>query len=286
MATIQRERHDTATIDITGITGRIVGISPETAAAWLQRNTSNRPLRKSLIKRYSRDMAHGSWHMTGESIKFDRDGNLIDGQHRLLAIIDAGITVECFVMYGIDPSAFRVMDSGDSRKAKDVLHQLGYVSTKELAATATALRRFDALGHFGYSGGLDHPTKSEIIAYVEDHPELMDIVRMHATGTARIPGLRPSLQASLAYLFRRTDAEDCDAFFDALRRGANLHEHSPILMLRNRLIENAATSRKMTANEVAAITIKAWNAWREGRHIRQLSWRKGGANPEAFPQIV
>jgi len=68
----------------------------------------------------------------------------------------------------------------------------------------------------------------------------------------------------------------------------NLAEDSSILALRNYMSRAiAATSRsKITADLAVALTIKAWNAYREGDPVRALSYRRGGASPETFPTPV
>jgi hypothetical protein len=80
--------------------------------------------------------------------------------------------------------------------------------------------------------------------------------------------------------------QDVGAFFDRLGSGAGLAANDPILVLRKRLEKNAIEKRRMSDNDAAAIIIKGWNAYREGRAIQLLAWRSGGATPEAFPEIV
>lgn len=62
-------------------------ITPETAKSWLLKNVHNRPLRDGLVTTYATDMANEQWQSNGESIKFSSEGELLDGQHRLAAVI-------------------------------------------------------------------------------------------------------------------------------------------------------------------------------------------------------
>ena len=64
-------------------------ITPEIAEAWLTQNNNNRPVSAGVIRKYARDMRADKWLFTGDAIRFDKNKNLIDGQHRLMACIAA-----------------------------------------------------------------------------------------------------------------------------------------------------------------------------------------------------
>lgn len=72
-------------------------VTPELAAKWLKSNFDNRPLTKSTVDSYARDMATGNWRLVHQPIAFDCRGNLTDGQHRLNAVVKSGATVEMYV---------------------------------------------------------------------------------------------------------------------------------------------------------------------------------------------
>ena len=65
----------------------VMEVGPDLAARWLDGNTHNRPLKQTLVDRFVRDMQAGRWRLTHQGIAFDADGMLIDGQHRLWAIV-------------------------------------------------------------------------------------------------------------------------------------------------------------------------------------------------------
>lgn len=70
----------------------LVEVTPQMAQEWLATNAkNNRDLSKVTVKRYANDMVKGQWMVTGEAIKFDRTGRLIDGQHRLQALIESKV---------------------------------------------------------------------------------------------------------------------------------------------------------------------------------------------------
>ena len=79
-ATIARGPH--------GETAEYVFVTPDMAAGWLKLNVEkNRNVKKSRINGYVRDIQSDNWVLTGEAIKFDVDGRLIDGQNRCQEVI-------------------------------------------------------------------------------------------------------------------------------------------------------------------------------------------------------
>lgn len=104
------------------ITSQVERISPGTAEKYLALNLDkNRPIRPSTIRDYSNKMLAGEWVPTHQGIAFDQDGHLIDGQHRLRAIVDSGVTVQLMVTRGLRPDSFKALDLGARRKMSDIL---------------------------------------------------------------------------------------------------------------------------------------------------------------------
>lgn len=75
-------------------------ITPEIAQLMLGKTLNNRNLNEKVISIFARDMQEGRWALTGDPIKLDRDGNLIDGRHRLRAIVVSGVRVTLPVTRG------------------------------------------------------------------------------------------------------------------------------------------------------------------------------------------
>ena len=89
------------------------------------------------------------------------------------------------------------------------------------------------------------------------------------------------------WLFSMIDAEDGEFFWDRLVDGQGLESGNPIYALRELLRREAmlpSTRDKMRADVVIALTIKAWNAYRDGETIQLLRFKVGGAHPEKFPE--
>lgn len=94
-------------------------ITPNLAEALLETNTENRKLRKSVVERYAQVMTLGDWLLTPEPIVIADTGRLLNGQHRLNAIIKSGANVRMFVVRNVSEQAFPAIDRGVSRTFSD-----------------------------------------------------------------------------------------------------------------------------------------------------------------------
>ncbi len=107
----------------------IMEITPAQAKEFLRLNSRNRPLRPSWVKTLSEIIERGEWMVTHQGIAITRDNQLLDGQHRLAAVIRADITVQMQVTFDCDPATFMVMDGGIKRTVQDQLGIPGMVGT-------------------------------------------------------------------------------------------------------------------------------------------------------------
>lgn len=111
-------------------------ITPELAQEYLSRNKNNyRKVNNGRVAAYAQDIKAGNWQANGESIKFDKEGNLKDGQHRLSAIIMAGIPVRMMVLRDLDNDVI-IFDSGMNRTAQQIFENL--VGSKSASSSLLA----------------------------------------------------------------------------------------------------------------------------------------------------
>lgn len=100
----------------------IMSVSPAMAREWLANNVvNNRKVNKHIVSSYASDMLAGRWRLTHQGLALSVDGRLIDGQHRLTAILQAGVPIEMMVTYGVPHTAFDRVDLGKSRTTNDVI---------------------------------------------------------------------------------------------------------------------------------------------------------------------
>ena len=121
---------------------QVESIGPEVALKWLAANQSNRPISDDQVKRYAADMKRGDWKTTHQGLAFDQSGMLLDGQHRLRAIVRSGVTVPIVVFRDCDRATFDRLDTGKKRTVADALAIDGLDSARTVAAIARSLILF------------------------------------------------------------------------------------------------------------------------------------------------
>lgn len=214
-------------------------VTPELAAKYLARNVSNRNLRESTIKAYERDMRSGNWISTHQGIAFNDAGDLIDGQHRLSAIVRAKVTVRMLVTRGIprNAGAMHTMDAVDRGANRSVADQLrvqhGYSNPNLAAAAATAIAQMCVSGKLGR---ITVPQTLQILEIfgrqITEIGTLVDSVKERR--------LRRSQFVAALSFARTTEPHATDRFLQGMITGAGLAVDSPILLLRNFLFSDAS----------------------------------------------
>lgn len=263
-------------------------VTPENAENWLANRAPNRPTNVRRIRQYARDMKEGDWAQNGVPIIFSTKKQLLDGQNRLSAIIETGKAVQLVIVRGVKESAMTTIDIGLGRKLKDFLQISGEMYGSSLAATIRYLWRWEQYHTFVRNDQRERdPTIQECL---EMFAERADEFRFAATyGAQKAPRahISSSLIASIYMIFTAFDETDATDFFDRAASGADMGEWHPIMRLRSRMRDDKLALGVTMRSEVkAALTIKAWNAYRAGNDVQVLSWKAGGAHPEPFPQPV
>ena len=265
-------------------TVEIVDVTPAMAADWLALNMHNRHARRNVLTGYAADMSDGHWQFNGDTIRFCEDGSLLDGQHRLAALIDADITLPMIIVRGLAATSQETMDGGAKRKFGDVLKLRGESNSEHLSAILRRVTLWEAGSR--KSENNMQPTNAQMSATLDKYGWLRDILHP-ARSIADACGLTPSVVGVCWWLFSRIDQDDCEGFMTALRYGENLQRRDPIYELRG-AIDRTRSGPYGSRSPVylIAITIKAWNAYREGRKVQTISYRAGGANPDKYPEPV
>lgn len=178
-------------------------ITPEIATEYLTHNKNNRRMKDGAIRKYCADMENGRWIYNGDVIRFDTNGDLRDGQHRLTAIVRTGVAQPYVVIRGLAPETFKTMDTGVPRSFGDKLKEKGIENDNAIAAFVTKyfILKNGRTGTFT-SGASQHcGSMSERIDYVlannEKLQEIHNMVqRIRSKGTRSVT---PAFVTSIAY---------------------------------------------------------------------------------------
>lgn len=95
-------------------------MTPQWAESLLRGNTGNRKLSKGWVRVLAGAMERGEWKLTHQGVAVAADGRLLDGQHRLQAVIDSQTTVPMMLSTGVNSDAFLVLDQGKKRGLSDI----------------------------------------------------------------------------------------------------------------------------------------------------------------------
>lgn len=242
-------------------------VTPKMALRWLEANHNNRNVRERVVTAYARDMKAGRWRLTGEAVKFSADGRLIDGQHRLRAVVQAGINVDMMIVRGLDDEVQEVLDSGAGRSAGDALRMRGETNYSNLAATARAAMMFED-GRL-YQGGGTKYTHGEIIEFLEKNPEMRDSVEFAVSLRHQID-IPISVLGVCIWRLAQVAPDDCTIFFTKLGEKTGFVKGDPILALHNRLTDVRRTNRALDRADYLSLVFRSWNAWRQRKSVHKL----------------
>lgn len=269
----------------------ITQLTPEMAKDWLEKyNTENfRKLAKKTVTKYSNEMRRGRWVLNGESIKFGMRGKLIDGQHRLAAVVQSGVTVETLVVWDACGTSAATIDRGKSRSIPDILNHEGFVNTKVLSSAVQAIVRY-AKGLWAVGGAHHYIVDSEIVDFCrENNEELQSVIRLCQRKHSPLDGIRTTVIAIvfIANHCRAPNNELSRWFIDSLISGEGLTEGDAVLHLRNRLIAETPT-KVIDRHMKKCLTTIAWNKTALGESCTpsSLRLRLTGPAKQSYPDVI
>lgn len=229
---------------------------------------TNRPLRKRIVEKYAQDMLAGKWETTNQGIGLigeEPDEMLIDGQHRLHAIILASqvnpqIRIFMAVTKGLAASARSAIDTALRRSGSDVLAMERGVKNPNVIAAALRLAwLYDEVPWALHTWTSFQPTHAQLLEMADKYPG-MAVANQTITTTGRLIPSGPLTTATFLAQRERPDI-NIDLFLHGLRTGADLGERSPILALRNYGLNAIKNGVRREPPAMLALTIRALNAW-------------------------
>lgn len=254
-------------------------ITPELAKEMLANNTRNRPLSEAQVKLLMSEMSGGRWKFNGDAIRF-AGKVLIDGQHRLEACVRSGVPFTTLVVSGLTKDVFDTIDTNRVRTAGDVLAIKGEENPAKLAATLRFVEMYETHNTHMKS----KMTNTQIEEILKKHPKVRESLAFCDNGKKPLAPI--SVLAACHYVFKQKDQKLADQVVQQIATGVGLKEGDPIHTVRERLVQNSLTNRRMSPEYIAAILMKAWNQVRTGKKTKLLTWRGAGDKPEAFPEAA
>lgn len=258
----------------TKLTTQVVDLTPDLAAALLERNPQNRRLSENSVEQFARDIKSGNWAFNGESIVVSSDGLLNDGQHRCAAVVKAKKAIPVVLVVGAERETRTTLDQGKNRLISDYLAMEGHVGAPILASAAYIAWQVERYGFTTRSKDF-RPTKGELMTYIDEHGGLIKSVgRIPQYGVRKLGG-RPVLAFCHWHLSKWANPAEADGFIESLLTGIGLERGDPILYIRNRLLQLTG----MTVGERVELIIRGWNLHRRGETVSRIPLN-GGKLPD------
>lgn len=130
-----------------------MAITPQMAEYYLGKSAGNyrfstagKTVNYAVVARYAADMAAGRWKLSPQGIVFNTKDELIDGHHRLHAVIAANTTVLMNVVLDAPDECVDILDSGEKRNPYLALQHTQKLSTASASKRGWSIARM----HFLY----------------------------------------------------------------------------------------------------------------------------------------
>lgn len=260
--------------DLGTIKASILNVTPLLAEQLLSHNPRNRKVNQLWVEHLTSCMERGAMMFTGESIILGTDGRLLDGQHRLHAVVRSGVTTPFVVVFGVDPAAQDAMDVGKSRKVADMISMDG-IRYHHAVASAARL----ALGYPKVNNNLPvHRSRAEEAAYVREHAEALEEAATFAYAHQMSPGSIPVGMLTAAIFIAGDREPVVKRLIEDAHSGVGLSEDSPALALARWCIlqsSRRSSHARGTRSDKWAVLVRAINAAADGKPVKQLRGRVG-----------
>ncbi|MGL5980389.1 MAG: hypothetical protein ACRCZY_05840, partial [Phocaeicola sp.] len=266
----------------------VENITPDVAREYLKFNNSNRPVRKQTVSFYEKEIRSGKWVLNGQGITFSDGGVLLDGQHRLHAIVKAGIPVQMMVVRNVCGDTFVTIDSGVSRSSSDVLALSNVKNSNSVSSIIKKykllVRECNIISFGGRQGGAKESNADVLVEY-NLKKELYDEITTFAYSCySKIKLFKVSeIGAICVFLISELHHDkDVTMNFFKMLCDQNCNENSNITILRNKLIQDKFGNNRMTFAYKQNILIKAWNYYISNKTVSVLSWNEAKEGKQSF----
>lgn len=262
---------------VTNLTVQMVYVTPRLAKNYLEFNPKNRKIKDGHVLFLSNEMKQGRWAENGESIIFDKNLNLVDGQHRLRAIIKSGKSYWISIFRGVKKSAIATMDTGSNRSAADVLQMNGFKYSNGVAALIKVIDKYVIRKSKGK--GFDKWTRRTILSnqqvldYCSNNYHWIEniIKRLHSFVNTQKPiVLSVTNLALIIYIIGGENPKEEHYNFIKYLSGTNKESGTAINYIYTKLYNSRINKEPLSFYWILGMSIKAWNYYIDGNPAVRL----------------
>jgi hypothetical protein len=269
-------------------------ITPEKATQYLSTSKGNRPINNVYVRSYADTMRRGAWMLNGVPIIFDAEGHLLDGHHRLHAVVAAGIPVKFDVVRGAPEEAFTTYDVGRHRTLGQLIAMQNIKHYNMIGSIVNANETLMANGRIHANNarmsGVKRTLSDSYETFNRDRTGYMEVASYICRLQDSIRIIPASWAGGLYYYLTHTggyEPDEVKPFFDCLF-DLNATEPFQACLLRNAIVKQGVGSdkRKKKPLEVEtlwAYIVKAWNAYVKGSEIKILKYDE---SREDLPKLI
>jgi len=266
----------------------VIVVTPELAHYLLTNNTRNRRLSDQRVAQYQYAMENGMWLYTGESICLSPTLELLNGQHRLTALIQAGVSLSLSLSFNVPSDAFVAMDQHAARNFGDALSIQGENQVCQRSAIVRIIWQYEHSNPRGKADNKIRPDTVELLQYHQTHPTADGLLSEPYLHSLRKLGVPLSDLGLIHYAFERSGSsnEQRDTFFEVMAgEQAAKADHPARCYVQKRLL--LKTQRiTLRVNDRIAVATRVFNAFQEGRGLKRLHLDNRIITPsfEGFPR--
>jgi len=199
-------------------------VTPEMAEKWLEKNEHNRKITPSNVNKIAKMMKENKWAYNGEGVIIGSNGTLLDGQHRLLAVVKAKKDVWMEVVENVEEiceytgvEVFATIDTGRNRSASDMIS----IQTKGInALVATKIMQvIKAIDTKTLKKSTSNGTNVEVLSSFLENQELIEMYSEDCAAdekTNAYPYMKAAEFAVARYALRNEDVTKREAFIHML----------------------------------------------------------------------
>ena len=245
----------------------LITITPNLASEYLQLNNSNRKINKMQLDMIVRSINAGKWRLTHQGVAFYKDGTLADGQHRLQAIVNTGVSLLMPVFHGIerDTDTVLAIDCGRGRTTTDSALISGLKITNNDISVSKGLR-------FGYKDrSFNKLTHFESCDLCEEYFDELNIMKSVFLKSKAFLTIAPVRVAAIRAIKSGVPLVIAKKFIETLITGeykGSIYVNA--VKLRNKLLEknyNGGSDRKIAYNMTYDLLVKTG----KGEIVKRIS---------------
>lgn len=263
------------------LTVQIVTVTPAMAKKWLDElSERQRKVSPAKWRKWAAFMRVDEWMLSNDAIIFDWNGLLINGQHRLIAVVETGKAQDFIVGRGWNPDTFIIMDRQNTRRTQQFVRGKHSNTLAGAGYYVTLYLRGEYPRPYGANV---EPVES--LSNIEDKEIGPQIQRaVNAIHDADMPKSKIGKLGFLSFLYwyyvnrAKCDEGSVAEFFVGLGTGVGLRSGDPALAMRNRVL---TTAGKLPSRLFEALAIKAIKLHLRGKKMRACRWLES----ESFPAL-